>query len=85
MSRVPQESTLVDAMLNMSQQYTLAAKKANGILVCIASTLIKRGDSSPLLSIGATATRLLHLVLVLPVQDKHGYTRESPTEGHEND
>ncbi|GAB0182325.1 mitochondrial enolase superfamily member 1 [Grus japonensis] len=71
---------LVDNKLSMSQQCALMAKKVNGVLGCIKTTMTSR-SREVILSPGEATSGTLCPVLGCPVQERQGTTGESPTEG----
>ncbi|GAB0183398.1 cAMP-dependent protein kinase inhibitor alpha [Grus japonensis] len=77
---------LVDEKLNMSRQCAFAPQKANCILGCIRRSMTSRSRKVilPLCS-RETPPGVLCLALGALVQERHGPTRVSPEEGHEDD
>jgi len=76
---------LVDGRLNMSSQCMLAAQKANSILGCIKRTMIKGGDSAPLLCSHGTPPEVLCPVLGSPIQEGHQAAGAGSEEGKADD
>ncbi|KAK4806963.1 LOW QUALITY PROTEIN: hypothetical protein QYF61_027330 [Mycteria americana] len=76
---------LVDEKLDMSQQCTLAAQKANRILGCIKRSMESR-SREVILPLHSTLVRFhLEYCVEFWAQERHGPVRAGPEEGHEND
>ena len=78
---------LMSNKMIMSQQCTLAAKKANSLLGYIRQCYqqVKGGGPSPLLSTGGATLGLWSPVLGSPVQERYELTGASPVKGTEDD
>jgi len=78
----------VKTKLTMSQQCTLAAKAASGVLGYIRQRYfqqVKEGDPGPLLSTGGATPGVLCPVLGSSVQERHGHAGHSQMKCHKDD
>jgi len=76
---------LVNEKLNMKQQYTLAAQKANHILDCIKRSMnSKSREVIPTLCSGESPSGVLCLYFEPSAQERRGPVGAGPQEGHKN-